>query len=491
MKTRRVPAMALALLISGCTHVGPDYVRPKATFPPAFIEPGPWKEAAPSDEAIRGKWWEIYGDPVLNRLEEQARASSPRVQAAAARVAQARAVLGFNQAGAYPTLDFSPDASRYRVSGNRPDQPEKVPGNHEYTTNRYRLPLYASYEIDFWGKYSRLEESASRRMEASVAAYYGVLLTLQSDLAQTYFQLRAADEELVLLGRGIELRERARDLVAARKRGGLASELDLARLETELAVTQADAQAALRRRNDLQHALAVLTGAAPGPVELDVQPFVPQPPVIPVGMPADLLERRPDIAEAERLLSARNAEIGIAQAALFPSIKLTGGLGFESAELSDLLNRDSAIWSLGVSLTQPLFDGGRLRSNVDRTRALYDENLANYRDRLLIAFGEVESTLSALRILELQHESQLRAVNSAERAEQLATARYKTGLVNVLELVDAQRTRLQVERVRLVIRQQQMLASVTLIRALGGGWAERRDASGTAWIMPAKEAPGT
>ena len=311
MGTRRVAAIAFAMLVTGCTHVGPDYVRPKATFPPAFIEPGPWKEATPSDESIRGKWWEIYADPVLNRLEEQARSSSPRVQAAAARVAQARAVLGFNQAGAYPTLDFSPDASRYRVSGNRPDQPEKVPGNHEYTTNRFRLPLYASYEIDFWGKYSRLEESASRRMEASVAAYYGVLLTLQSDLAQTYFQLRAADEELVLLGRSIELRERARDLVSARKRGGLASELDLARLETELAVTQADAQAALRRRNDLRHALAVLTGASPGPVELDVQPFVPQPPVIPVGMPADLLERRPDIAEAERLLSARNAEIAL------------------------------------------------------------------------------------------------------------------------------------------------------------------------------------
>ncbi len=327
-------------------------------------------------------------------------------------------------------------------------------------------------------------------MEANVAAYFGVLLTLQSDLAQTYFQLRAADEELLLLTRGIELRERARDLVGARKRGGLASELDLARVETELAATQSEAQAALRRRNELQHALAVLTGATPGPFELTVEPFVPQPPVIPVGMPADLLERRPDVAEAERLLSARNADIGVAQAALFPSIKLTGTLGFESAELSDLLNRDSQIWLLGASLVQPLFDGGRLRSNVDRARAVYAENLANYRERLLVAFKEVETALSALRILDLQHESQLRAVNSAERAEQLATARYKAGLVNVLELVDAQRTRLQVERGRLLVRQQQMLASVTLIRALGGGWAERRDASGTAWVMPARQVPG-
>ena len=490
MKPRFLLTLAIAMLVSGCMRAGTDYVRPKAALPAAYIEAGPWKEAAPSDEVIRGRWWEIYGDPVLNGLEEQALVASPRVQAAAARVEQARAVLGFNEAGRYPTLEFSPDASRYGVSGNRPDQPEKIAGNHAYTTNRFRMPLYASYEIDLWGKISRVEESASRRMEASVAAYHGVLLTLQSDLAQAYFQMRAADEELVLLTRGIELRERARDLVASRKRGGLASELDLARVETELAATQSEAQAALRRRNELQHALAVLTGATPGRFELSVEPFVPRPPVIPVGMPADLLERRPDVAEAERLLSARNADIGVAQAALFPSIKLTGALGFESAELSDLLNRDSQIWLLGASLAQPLFDGGRLRSNVDRARAVYAENLANYRERLLVAFKEVETALSALRILDLQHESQLRAVNAAERAEQLATARYKSGLVNVLELVDAQRTRLQAERGRLVVRQQQMLASVTLIRALGGGWAERRDASGTAWVMPARQAPG-
>lgn len=490
MKPRFLLTLAIAMLVSGCMRAGTDYVRPKATLPAAYIEAGPWKKAAPSDEVIRGRWWEIYGDPVLNRLEEQARVSSPRVQAAAARVEQARAILGFNQAGRYPTLVFAPAAPRMRVSGNRVDQPEKLPGEFAYTSNDFQLPLYASYEVDLWGKISRLEESASRRMEASVAAYHGVLLTLQSDLAQTYFQLRAADEELVLLTHGIELRERARELVAARKRGGLASELDLARVETELAATQSEAQAALRRRNELQHALAVLTGAPPGSFEFAVEPFVPQPPVIPVGMPADLLERRPDIAEAERLLSARNADIGIAQAALFPSIKLTASLGFESNELSDLLNRESQIWMIGASLMQPLFDGGRLRSNVDRARAIYAENLADYRERLLVAFKEVETALSALRILDLQHESQLRAVNWAERAEQLATARYKTGLVNVLELVDAQRTRLQVERGRLLVRQQQMLASVTLIRALGGGWAERRDASGTVWVMPARQAPG-
>ncbi len=463
-----------AALAGGCMQAGKDYVRPPATPPATFVETGPWKEAAPGDAIARGNWWEIFRDPVLNRLEEEAKAASPRLQAAVARLDQARAILGFASASQMPTLEFSPDAARYHVSGNRPDQPEKVPGNHEYTASRFRLPLYASYEVDLWGKLSRQIESASRRMEASVAAYHTILLTLQSDVAQTYFQLRAADEEVELLKRSIELRVRARDLVAARKRGGLASELDLARVETEVAITEADARAAERRRNELQHALAVLVGTLPGRLNLEPAGLAALPPAIPGGLPAELLERRPDVAEAERLLAARNAEIGIAQAAWFPSIRLTGAIGFESAELSDMLDRDSQIWLLGVSLVQPVFDGGRLRANEDRARALYAENLAVYRERLLVAFKEVETSLAALRILDQQHESQLRAVNSAERAEQLATSRYKTGLTNVLELVDAQRTRLLVERVRLQVRQQQMLASVTLIRALGGGWEDRK-----------------
>lgn len=480
--------LAGAVLASGCMQAGKDYVRPPAAPPAAFVEAGPWKEAAPSDAIARSNWWEIFQDPVLNRLEEEAKAASPRLQAAVARVEQARAILGYTDAGRMPTLEFAPDASRYRVSGNRPDQPEKVPGNHEYTTSRFRLPLYASYEVDLWGKVSRQLESAGKRMEASVAAYQAVLLTLQGDVAQTYFQLRAADEEVALLKSSIELRTRARDLVAARKRGGLASELDLARVETELAITEADALAAERRRNELQHGLAVLVGTLPGRLNLEPAGLAALPPAIPSGLPADLLERRPDVAEAERLLAARNAEIGVAQAAWFPAIRLTGGIGFESAELSDVLDRDSQIWSLGVSLVQPIFDGGRLRANEDRARALYAENLAVYRERLLIAFKEVETSLAALRILDQQHASQLRAVNSAERAEQLATSRYKTGLTNVLELVDAQRTRLLVERVRLQVRQQQMLASVTLIRALGGGWEDRRY---EAQAVPASRPPGS
>jgi outer membrane protein, multidrug efflux system len=470
MRHIAVGLLMLAVIGPGCMRVGPDYKRPAQDVPAAFSDPGPWKQVVPADALVRGNWWELFGDPDLNRLEEGARQASPRLQAAAARVRQARAILGYAEANKLPTIDLAPTAARFAVSGNRPDQPSKVPGNTAYVTNQFRLPLYAAYEPDLWGKLSRIEESAGKRLEASIASYQVVLLSLQGDLAQTYFQLRAADQELALLRRSIELRTRVYELVAARKRGGLASELDLTRVETELAITESEVQAAESRRTELQHALAVLAGAVPGQFSLPPREFTAQPPAIPIGLPSDLLERRPDVAEAERVLAARSAEIGVAEAAMFPSIRLTGGVGVESADLSDLLNSNSRIWGLGVSLVQPLFDGGRIRANTERAKQAYVESLALYHQQILVAFRDVESTLAALRILDLQHEAQIRALTSAEKAERLATVRYKTGLTTVLELVDAERTRLQVDRSKLQIRNQQLLASVALIRALGGGW---------------------
>jgi outer membrane protein, multidrug efflux system len=466
---RRSLLVACVLLVA-CTPVGPDYARPKLAVPETFVEAGPWRIAAPTDTEPRGNWWELFGDSELNRLQKLAQQESPRLQAAMARIAQARAALGFTEASQLPTLDFAPEVSRYGVSGNRPDQPDKVPGNRHYTTSRFRLPLIASYELDLWGRHARQQESANALLEASLAGYQTVWLTLQGDLALAYFDLRAADEEFTLLQRNIELRQSAQKLVAARKRGGLASELDLSRVETELAVVEADLQAAERRRRELRLALALLIGVNAGQLSVAAAATAPEPPRVPVGLPAELLERRPDVAEAERRLAARNAEIGIAKAAYFPSIRLTAGLGYESADLSELLNAQSQIWNLGASLMQPVFDGGRLKANEARIRAAYDENLALYRERLLTAFKEVESALAALRFLELQHDRQLRALTAAEKAEQLADARYRTGVTPLLELIDAQRTRLSAERARLQVRNQQLLASVALIRALGGGW---------------------
>lgn len=469
-------AIALALacaLAAGCMTVGPDYRKPQTPLPAGFKESGPWKEAAPSDLLARGDWWRLFEDPMLDQLEVDAHRDSPRLQAAVARVEQARAVAGIAESYIYPYVAVDAVAARYRASGNRPDQPSKLKGNVEYESGAFRIPLYASYEIDVWGRSRRLIESARAQTEAAIANYQTVLLTLEGEVAQTYFALRITDEEVRILRAGVDLRRRARDLVAARKNSGIASELDLVRVETELASTEAETQAAVRRRAELEHALAVLVGKLPENFTLAEQPLKLTTPAIPPELPAQLLERRPDVVEAERLLAARNAEIGVAQGAYFPAIRLTGAIGFESHELSSLFDADSMIWNLAAGLVQPLFDGGRIRGNVERAKAAYQENFASYRQRLLLAFQDVDNALAGLRVLDDQATAQARAVANAQKASTLASARYKAGLVIVLEVIDADRTLLQAQRANIVILSQQMAASVALIKALGGGWEGR------------------
>ncbi len=463
--------------MSGCTAVGPDYTRPKEPAPSGFREAGPWREAAPQDLLTRGAWWEIFNDPTLNELELQAQKTSLGLQAAAARVQQAQAVAGITGSFLYPEVNFNPLATRYAVSKTRPDQPSKQPGNVAYDINDFRIPLYASYEVDLWGKVRRLSEAANAQAQANVAVYYTVLLTLEGDVAQIYFLIRASDEDLRILGKNIELRRNARDLVAARAKGGLSSELDLARVQTELAFTQAEAEAAAKRRAELQYSLAVLVGVLPEQFRVDERPLELKAPAIPIGLPSDLLERRPDIAEAERRLAARNAEIGVAKAAYFPSIRLTGAVGVESFDASQLWNENSRIWAMGVSLWQPVFNAGRIGFDVDRAKAAYAENLAAYRERILRAFQEVESALAGLRFLDQQAQYQASALENADKAALLATARYKSGLVALLDVIDAQRTSLQAQRQALQVLNTQMLTTVALIKALGGGWNERQMSS--------------
>ena len=467
-----VLAVACALA-AGCMTVGPDYQKPNEPLPAAFKEAGPWKEAAPSDLLARGDWWKVFNDPILNVLEAEAHRDNPRLQAALARVEQARAIAGIAESYMYPYVGVDVTAGRYQASGNRPDQPSKVPGNVQYESDYYRVPLYASYEIDLWGKARRLNESARAQTDATIAAYQAVLLSMEGEIAQNYFALRISDEEIRILRSSVELRRRARDTVASRKQAGIASEFDLVRLETELAAAEAEVHAAQRRRAELEHALAVLTGKLPESFSVAEEPLNLKPPVIPAGLPADLLERRPDVVEAERILAARNADIGVAQGAYFPSIRLTAAVGYESRELSSLLDGDSVIWNFAAGLAQPLFDGGRIKGNVERTRAAYQENLASYRQRLLVAFQEVDNALSGLRTLDEQALAQARAVTNAEKATTLATARYKAGLVIVLDVIDAERTSLLAKRQNVQILNQQMAASVALIKALGGGWGDR------------------
>ena len=443
--------LAGVLSAAGCTSVGPDYQRPVTETPAAFENMGPWKVAEPGDLAARGDWWAMFNDPVLDALELRARHSSPTLAIYAARVDQARAAAGIAGSFRYPEIGVGATAGRYRAAEDRPDQPSKKPTNTEYQSDYYRVPLVASYELDVWGRVRRLGEAARARADASVAEFQTVALTLESEIAATYFRLRQVDEEKRILAQNISLQRHARDLVVKRRAGGIASELDVARIETELLLTEATVEEATRRRDDLQLALAALVGAVPEGFRITETPFVAAPPALPVGLPAELMERRPDIAEAEQRMVARNAEIGVARAAYFPAIRLTGSVGFESSDLSDLVDGGNLIWNAGASLFQPVFNAGRIGFDVARAKAAYEEALANYRGQLLRAFREVESSLIALRTLDVQASRQVQARRNALRRVQLAESRYRAGLVIVVEVTDAQRTALRAEREALAV----------------------------------------
>ena len=464
---RALAMPALVLALAGCAAVGPDYKRPATGTPKDWKESGAQVAAA---YALPATWWEMFADRQLNDLEEQARAQSPNLRAAAARVMQARAIAGVTEADYYPNVTLDPSASRDRYSENRPLQPgSPVVG---YTSNHYRLPLNAAYEIDVWGRVRRAVESADARLDASADDYFTVLLTLQADIAQNYFALRSLDAERDVLRRAIDIRRQAVDLIRVRFEGGIGTELDVTRAQTEVAQAESDAIGVSRRRAELEHALAVLIGKPPADFSLAENPLNLTPPVVPAGLPSDLLVRRPDVARAERLLAARNADIGVAKAAYFPSIRLTGGLGFDSAELGDLLKSGSTAGFIGAGVSIPIFNGGRIKGNVDLAKAAYEENLAQYRSKVLTAFGDVEDALSGLRILAEQARAQSRALASAQQSAVISTTRYEAGLVIFLEYIDAERTRLATQRLATQIDGQRMIASVALIKALGGGWQE-------------------
>jgi multidrug efflux system outer membrane protein len=462
--------VASLALVGACASVGPDYKRPEASVPATFENTGPWKVAEPGDLLARGDWWTLFNDPVLDELERAAKQQSPTLAAYAARVDQALAAAGIANSFRYPEVGVGATIGRYQASKDRPDQPSKKPVNTEYQSGVYRVPVVVSYELDIWGRVRRLSESARARADASAAEYQTGALTLESEIAITYFRLRQADEEKRIFARNIELQQHARDLVAKRKAGGLASELDLARADTELELTVAGLEEVKRRREDLRLVLAYLVGRLPESFPMEEAAFGAMPPAIPVGLPATLMERRPDIAEAEKALMARNAEIGVAKAAYFPAIRLTGAIGFESSELSNLTDGTSVIWSLGASVFQPIFNAGRTGFDVDRAKAAYDEGVANYRNRLLRAFREVESALSALRTLDDQSAHQVAARQGADRAVHLAELRYRAGLVTVVEVIDAQRTALRADREALAVKGAQLVSTVSLVKALGGTW---------------------
>jgi len=473
MKTIKTLAMTLAAALLSANvfaAVGPNYQRPTTPTAGQFAdtELGTWKEATPADAIARGNWWGIYGDPVLDDLEHQAAENNQDLKAAVARVTQARALARNAKADFFPSLTLDPAASRGRSSGNTLNPVSNQTGND------IRVPMDLTYELDLWGRVRRSFEGADADAQSRLAAFENTLLMLKAEVAQNYFALRTLDTERTILRNTIKLRREALDLVNARFKGGAANELDVARAETELNSTDAELLAVDRRRAEVEHALAVLVGKPASEFAVNELPLAANtlPPVIPAGLPADLLERRPDIAEAERLLAAANARIGVAKAAFFPVVRLTGAAGFESLDVESLFNWESRAWSIGPSITFPLFQGGRNRANLKRSQAVYDENVANYRQRILVAFKEVQDALTGARLLSQQEDAQERSRISARKTADISGTRYRAGLVSYLEVVESERTALNAERESARLTGQRLVTSIQLIKALGGGWTD-------------------
>lgn len=464
-----VASSGLPLAFGSILTVGPDFHRPEAPTAAAYRDSdyGSWKVATPADHIARGAWWKAFNDDVLDRLEERALAGNPSLQASVARVEQARAAAGLARSAYWPSVTAVGDASRDygnpTVNGGR-------------TGNAFRATIDAGWELDLFGRVRRLSEGARADAAAAVAAHEGVRLSLSAEVASTYFSLRALDAESAVVSAGLKLRQETRELARSRFAIGATDELDVARAEAELALTESDAAELANRRAALNNALAVLVGeAAPNFALAPAEKFSPATPVVPAGLPADLLERRPDIAAAERALAASNARIGVAKAAFFPAISLTGAAGYASSDIDHVFNWNNRIWSIGPSLYLPVFQGGRNRANLDRSRAAYDEAVAHYRELVLVALREVQDALTSARLLGEQEAAQARAVESARRAAELSRTRYQAGFVSYLDVIQAERTALDAQRGATQIAAKRYLSSVALIKALGGTWANNKE----------------
>lgn len=470
-----------AAMLAGCS-LAPKFEQPSVQTPEAYKraalelpvgERGSWKAAEPAEHDPRGEWWKAFKDPVLDRLVGEAVAGNPGLQAAAARVEQSRAVLGITAAdrGVSLTAGFGPFNSR-----SSPASLGLPPDANVASRTLWRAPLSASYEIDLFGRVKESVKAAKSDLRGVEATYRSVILALQADVARTYFQLREVDADIAILEGTIKLREENAKLLRYRVEAGAIGELDLARARTETATARTLLEADKGRRAQLENALAVLVGKPPADFGIASGEPVRYAPDIPPGMPSTLLERRPDIVSAQTALISANSRIGVAKAAFFPSIKLTGQGGFESDELGDLFRWSSRTWFLGPFLgglvSVPILDGGRNKAGLARSKAEYEEAVGNYRQRVLGAFGEVEDSLAGLRSLSAQELANREALDAVGRAAMLSRMRYVAGAVSFLDVIDAERTKLDIERDANRIVSARAQGTVALIRALGGGWGD-------------------
>jgi NodT family efflux transporter outer membrane factor (OMF) lipoprotein len=464
--SRTALLLAQALLLAGCA-VGPKYKTPTAPTPPAYKEMGDWKTAQPSDQNLGGNWWEIFHDPQLNDLEQQVNVTNQNLKAAAAQYQQARAVLRYNRADYFPTITANPSAIREKYSDNRPASTAISRG---LTFNDFTVPFNVSYEANAWGRVSRNVEYYREQAQVSAADLAVVNLTMHATLAVDYFAARALDAEEKLLQDTVKQYEQAFQLNEDRYHGGIASEVDVEQARTILETTRAQAVDVGVARAQYEHAVAVLIGEPPADFHLPPLPLTTPPPPIPVGVPSELLERRPDIAAAERQVASANSQVGLAKLAYYPVINLTASGGFDSNAITTLFQGPSAIWSIGASAAVTVFDVGRRRALSDEAKAGYDSTVAAYRQTVLDAFQQVEDDLAALRILEQEAGIQEEAVQAARRSLSLSVTRYEGGVTSYLEVITAQNAALSDEVTAVNILGRRMASAVLLIQAVGGGW---------------------
>lgn len=459
-----------AAVLAGCA-VGPDYRKPEVDMPVTWQLDAPWRQSTPSDTQSKGAWWERFGDAKLNALQEQALDGNQTLAVAAARLTQARATANSVSAGMYPQVGAGVRASRLRIAGNRPLTNYNAP-NFATVQNEFALGLNASYEVDLFGRVQRNVEGARASAEQSAADLENTRLLLSADLATNYFNLRELDVELDVLSRSIELQRKALELATSRHDLGATSGLDVAQQQALLDTTLTQVDVLRKARSQYEHAIATLTGTPAPNFSLPPALAPMTPPAIPIGVPSDLLERRPDIASAERAMAASNAQIGVARAAFFPSVILAPSYGVDSRTIETLFNAPSVVWSLGVSLTQTIFDGGRISANVDFAKGGYEASVANYRRVVLTAMQEVEDGITGVSALDRAYAQAQAAIVSARRVLDIANSRYEGGVATYLDVITAQQSLLNSERQAAQLMGQRMLTSVFLVKALGGDWPD-------------------
>ena len=464
IRHRLLLVAAASLLLSACT-VGPEYVRPTVATPVSYKEVAGWKQAQPADTSLTVKWWELFNDPELSRLEEQVAITNQNIALAEAQFRQARALVEGSKAALYPSLTIGASATRSQGSANMGRTQTGVQSD-------YLLPASLSWEIDVWGRIRRSIEASQAGLQASAADLAAARLSVQAELAGDYFQLRALDAQKQYLDETIAYYRKTLDLTNNRYSSGIAARVDVLQAETQLKSTQALMIDLGVQRAQLEHAIAVLIGKPAAEFSLKALPLATAPPAIPLALPSELLERRPDIASAERHMASANAQIGIAQAAYYPTVKLGASLGLEASDIAKWLAWPSRFWSVGLTVSETVFDGGLRKSESEQAVAAYDGSVASYRQTVLSAFRDVEDNLAALRILAEENTVQDQAVEAAVQTVQITLNQYRAGVVGYLNVITSQAAELANRRTAIGILGRRMTAAVQLIKALGGGWVQ-------------------